>query len=176
MRAVLLVAVGATTILLLAGAPPGPRAGTVGGEVTANAAMANSPAPKSPEVEWLEYGEALDRAKRENKHLIVDFYTNWCGWCRRMDHDTYGDSAVATYLSAHFVLAKVNAESPKRIKVGESTKSGIELAREFGVNSFPITWFIKPDGTKIDKLMGYQAPGPFRNVLVFVHERRYERN
>jgi thioredoxin-related protein len=175
MRVSLLVAAGVATVLLLFGAPHGPRAVTLTEEQGRTEPAGTAPQLGAPSVEWLDYGEALDRAKRENKHLIVDFYTNWCGWCRRMDHDTYGDSAVATYLRAHFVVSKVNAESPKRFKVGEGSKSGIELAREFGVGSFPITWFIEPDGTKIDKLMGYQAAVPFRNVLVFVHERRYER-
>ena len=175
MRASLLVAVGATIVLLVSGAPHGPRAGMVARAAEPDPPAASAGQPNSPELEWLEYGAALERAKKENKHVIVDFYTNWCGWCKRMDHDTYGDSAVATYLRQHFVVSKVNAESPKRFKVGDGSKSGIELAREFQVSSFPITWFMKPDGTKIDKLMGYQAPGPFRNVLVFVHERRYDR-
>jgi len=129
----------------------------------------------APGLEWLDYGVALDRARVENKHLLVDFYTNWCGWCRRMDRDTYGDSTVAAYLREHFVLAKVNAESPQRFKVGETTKSGIELAREFGVQSFPITWFIRPDGRPIDRLPGYQPPQVFVKVLEVVHERRYEK-
>ncbi len=176
MRGALLVALGATFVLLLSLSPTGPQMGAVAGEADSAPSKGGISGSKVPEVEWLEYGDALDRARQENKHLIVDFYTNWCGWCRRMDHDTYGDSAVAAYLRDHFVLAKVNAESPKRFRVGAGSKSGVELAREFGVDSFPITWFIKPDGSKIDKLMGYQPPGPFHNVLVFVHERRYERN
>lgn len=133
------------------------------------------PAPRAPSLDWLEYGEALVRARSENKHVIIDFYTNWCGWCKVMDRNTYGDSSVATYLRRHFVLTKVNAESPKRLKVGEGTKSGIELARDFGVNSFPITWFLKPDGSRIDKLPGYRPPKDFQKVLTFVHERGYEK-
>jgi thioredoxin-related protein len=127
-----------------------------------------------PALEWLEYGVALDRAKEENKHVIIDFYTNWCGWCRKMDRDTYGDSAIATYLRDHFLLSKVNAESAQRFKVGTETKSGIELAGDFGVRSFPATWFIRPDGRRIDKILGYQPPAQFQRILEVVHERRYE--
>jgi thioredoxin-related protein len=132
-------------------------------------------APPGPSLDWLEYGDALDRARSENKHVIIDFYTNWCGWCKVMDRKTYGDSSVASYLRQHFVLTKVNAESPKRLRVGGGTKSGIELARDFGVNSFPITWFLKPDGSRIDKLPGYRPPQEFQKVLSFVHERGYEK-
>jgi thioredoxin-related protein len=136
----------------------------------------NQPAGKAPSVEWLEYGDALDRARQENKHLLVDFYTNWCGWCKVMDKNTYGDSTVATYLRDHFVLTKVNAESPKRIRVGDGTKSGIELARDYGVGSFPITWFVKPDGNRLDRIMGYVPPDRFHKALVYVHERGYEKS
>jgi thioredoxin-related protein len=176
MRASTWAVLGVATVLCVTAGSRQPLGEADAAEPASLAPAVTAPGTGAPEVQWLEYGEALSRAKRENKHVIVDFYTNWCGWCRRMDHDTYGDSAVAAYLRDNFVLSKVNAESPKRFKVGDSTKSGIELAREFGVSSFPITWFMRPDGTKIDKLMGYQPPGPFRNVLVFVHERRYDRN
>ena len=134
------------------------------------------PAARAPRLQWVEYGLALDRARQENKHLIVDFYTDWCGWCKKMDRDTYGDSTVASYLNEHFIVSKVNAESPQRFKVGETTISGIELARQYSVQSFPITWFIRPNGERIDKLPGYQPPAQFQKVLEFVHERRYEKS
>lgn len=131
-------------------------------------------APQGEAIQWLEYGDALDRAKKEKKHVVVDFYTDWCGWCKVMDRKTYAHPGVAAYLNEHFVLAKVNAESPKRFKVGEGTKSGVEVAREFAVRSFPITWFLRPDGSRIDQLPGYRPPEEFQRVLEFIHGRQYE--
>ena len=131
-------------------------------------------APQTEAVEWLEYGAALERAKKEKKHVLIDFYTDWCGWCKVMDRKTYAHPGVAAYLNEHFVLAKVNAESPKRFKVGDDTKSGVEVAREYSINSFPITWFLRPDGTRINQLPGYRAPEEFQRVLEYIHERQYE--
>lgn len=153
--------------------------GSALGVVWAEDSKPSSGAGKSlrsaPALEWLEYGEALERAKRENKHVLIDFYTSWCGWCKVMDRNTYADSAVGAFLGQHFLISKINAESPKRFKVAEGTQSGQELAREFGVNSFPITWFVKPDGSRLDKVSGYVPPDRFMKVLQFVHERSYDK-
>ena len=134
------------------------------------------PGTRVEALEWLDYGRALERAQKEDKHVLIDFYTNWCGWCKKMDRDTYGDSAVTSYLRDHFVLSKVNAESDKRFRVSGGTMSGIELARQFQVSSFPITWFLKPDGSKLDRVSGYVPADRFIYALRFVHERRYEQS
>ena len=138
------------------------------------AAKPRPPEP-TPQLQWLEYGQAVARGRKEEKHVLIDFYTDWCGWCKRMDRTTYGDAKVARYLRQHFVLAKVNAESSKPIKVGADTTSGVKLARMFGVSSFPITWFLKPDGGRLARLQGFLPPDRFLEALQYVHERRYEK-
>lgn len=126
-----------------------------------------------PAVQWLAYGEALQKAEKEDKHVIVDFYTNWCGWCKVMDRKTYADPAVVDLLSQHFVLAKINAESGRKFAVGSEEMSGRDLARQFGVTQFPMTWFLKPDGSRLANLPGYIPAERFTKVLEYVHERRY---
>jgi len=127
------------------------------------------------QVEWLEYGVAIDRAKQENKHVVIDFYTNWCSWCKRMERTTYADSAVVDFLRKNFLVTKINAESKTRIKVGDTDTSGEELAREFAVDRFPITWFVKPDGSRLDNLPGYVPADKFLKVLTFVQTRAYDK-
>src|SRR5438309_1785572 len=61
-------------------------------------------------VSWKTINEALDQAPKNNKKIVLDVFTDWCGWCKRMDRDTYADSAVAAYLDEHFVASKMNPE------------------------------------------------------------------
>ena len=44
-------------------------------------------------VQWITFEEALERNKQEPRKILVDFYTDWCGWCKRMDRDVYARNA-----------------------------------------------------------------------------------
>jgi thioredoxin-related protein len=135
------------------------------------------PAPGyPPPIEWVEFGTALDRAATEDKHIIIDFYTDWCGWCKVMDRKTYTDPRVMSLLHEGFVVSKVNAESSKRFRVGDRMMSGRELAREYRVQSFPMTWFLKPDGSPLANIPGYIDANRFVRALEYVQERSYEKS
>jgi len=134
-------------------------------------------APESGTVaplEWLEFGDALDKAVAEDKHVIIDFYTDWCGWCKVMDRKTYADPRVMKLLNEGFVIAKINAESNKRFRVGDKEMSGRELARQYRVQSFPMTWFLKPDGSQLANVPGYIDANKFLRALEYVQARNYE--
>ena len=125
-------------------------------------------------LEWMEFGDALDKAVAEDKHIIIDFYTDWCGWCKVMDRKTYADPRVMKLLNEGFVIAKINAESNKRFRVGDSEMTGRELARQYRVQSFPMTWFLKPDGSQLANVPGYIDAEKFLRALEYVQERSYE--
>jgi thioredoxin-related protein len=123
---------------------------------------------------WLEFGEALDKAAAEDKHIINDFYTDWCGWCKVMDRKTYADPRVMKLLHEAFAISKINAESGKRFRVGDREMTGKELAREYRVQSFPMTWFLKPDGSQLANVPGYIEANKFVRALEYVQARNYE--
>ena len=64
---------------------------------------------------WMTWDEAIAAQKQAPKHLLVDLYTDWCGWCKRMDETSWSDPEVAAYLEEHFYAVKFDAESKEPI-------------------------------------------------------------
>jgi len=136
-------------------------------------APASAPAA-SERVVWSELDPALVEAKRAQKPLLVDVYTDWCGWCKRMDKTTYADPEVRDYVQSAFVPARVNAEDDKRSAsyLGE-TRTYRQFADTFRISGYPTTLFLAPDGQLITQLPGYVKPGAFLTVLRYVAEGHY---
>ena len=91
---------------------------------------------------------ALRSASDGNRVVVVDVYTDWCGWCKRMDQDIYGDPQVAA-LGREAVFLKLNAEDQSE---------GQRFAREHRVNGFPTTIIIDSSGRNLQTRIGYVSP------------------
>lgn len=127
------------------------------------------------EVSWLSYDKGLEIAKKQKKHLIVDFYTSWCGWCKRMDKDTYTNNEVKKLLTDNYVAVKLNAESNKSLSINGKNVTERQVAQDFRVSGFPTTCFLKPDGERIACLPGYAGPEHFSNILSYIKDKAYEK-
>ena len=114
-------------------------------------------------VNWeQDYDLGLAKAKKDKKLVMVDMYTDWCGWCRRLDKDTYANKDVADKLAKDFVTVKVNPEkSPK----------GAKLARQFGTRGYPHIVFVGADGNKVSEIAGYLPPKEFLRQLELISEQ-----
>ena len=133
-------------------------------------------APKPAEkLEWLAFDAATARAKDQKKHVIVDIYTTWCGWCRVMEQQTYGDPQVAAYLRDNFVLAKVNGESSAKLKWRGRELTERQFARTVGVTGYPATYFLKPYAELLGGMGGFLRPTEFMVYASYVSTRWYEK-
>lgn len=74
----------------------------------------------------IDFNEALKQSQAENKLVFIDFYTDWCGPCRKMSKEVFPQKQVGDYFNAQFVCIKLNAE-----------KEGKELAQKFEVKAYP---------------------------------------
>ena len=61
-------------------------------------------------VKWYSLEEAVALQKKKPKKIFIDMYTDWCGWCKRMDATTFTDPAVSAYLNENFYCVKFDAE------------------------------------------------------------------
>lgn len=89
------------------------------------------------------FDEALARARDEKRLLLVDIYTDWCGWCKKLDREVFADGRVGA-AAKDLVAVKVNAE-----------KGGEEIARRYRVRGYPTILFLDGEGNVVERVDGY---------------------
>ena len=71
-----------------------------------------SPRPaEGPHIKWLTWEQAQAEQKKKPKKVFVDIYTDWCGWCKKMDATTFENPKIAQYMIDNFYCVKFNAET-----------------------------------------------------------------
>jgi len=125
------------------------------------------------ELQWISIMEALDVARMENKKIVLDVYTDWCGWCKRMDRDVYANAKVADYMNQKFVASKMNPE-----KRGNLTYSGTEytlaqFGQALGIRGYPATVFFNEKGEVLTMVAGYIKADEFLKILTYFGDDHY---
>lgn len=116
-------------------------------------------------LKWYSFDKGLAKAQVENKILLVDFYTDWCGWCKKMDKSTYGDDNVRKILNENFIAAKLNPEKEGSVTFNGQTVSQSEFAKAVKVTGYPTTGFFRNDSVFIGKVSGYFEAEKFIEIL-----------
>jgi thioredoxin-related protein len=119
---------------------------------------------------WLNWDQGLSEASITKRPILVDVYTDWCGWCKRMDRDVYARDDVRTYLNQHFVLVRLNAESADEARYGGRTLTSRALAQQLRVSGYPTTIFLKANGDHIANVPGYVPADRFKLMLQYIGE------
>lgn len=97
----------------------------------------------------ISFNEAGTLAQKEHKVIIIDFYTTWCGPCKLLDKTTWQDKDVTKFLNDNSISLKIDAEAQA------------DLAHQFHIHGYPTILFIKPDGSELDRFVGYLNPERF---------------
>ena len=122
---------------------------------------------------------------KKKKKFMVDVYTDWCGWCKRMDAATFEQPEVAKYLNENFYPVKLDAEMKEDIVFAGNTFSYIANAGRRGVHtlaysllegqmSYPSIVFLTEDVERIMISKGYKGPEDFIVELEYTAGDHYK--
>jgi thioredoxin-related protein len=129
----------------------------------------------STDVTWRDWNSGLKEAGATSRPVLVDVYTDWCGWCRRMEKDVYSRSDVRDYVSRHFVTVKLNAESDTPAFYEKKPYTSRTLAERFRVSGYPTTIFLRPGGNHIANVPGYVPADRFMLLLRYIGDGHLDR-
>jgi len=128
-------------------------------------------------VNWIGFEEAIELNKKEPRPIVVDLYTDWCGWCKRMDKDTYANETIAKYINENFYAVKMDGEGKEDINFKGNTfkfkQEGRSKYHEFaaaimkGKMSYPSTAFFNKEEQLLQTVPGYLTKEKFEKILAF---------
>lgn len=130
--------------------------------------------PVAADVKWHSFDEGVALARQENKKILVDVYTDWCVWCKKMDKEVYTNGAVGQSMTTNFIAVKLNAESQKGVTFDGTPMNEASLAGTMGVTGYPTVVFLDPAAKPITKISGYMEPKEFASVLQFIGGDHYK--
>ena len=138
------------------------------------------------DIQWLSWEEAVALTQNEGntKKVFVDVYTDWCGWCKKMDKDTFQNPEVAQYMQENFYMVKFDAEGKDPIEFDGKTFNYVpsgrrgyhELAAALLQNrlSYPTVVFLDKDLKMLSPVPGYQKAKPFLKIARFFGDDIYK--
>lgn len=136
--------------------------------------------PLAAQINWLTWEEAQAKNKTEPRKIMVDVYTQWCGWCKKMDRETFEQPEIANYINKNFYPVKFDAETKTPIEFNNKTyefiKSGSsgyhQLAAEimFGKLSYPTIVFLDEKLNILQPLPGYKDPASLDKIMRYFAE------
>ena len=145
----------------------------------------NAQTEPSESINWLTFEEAVKQNLENPKKIFIDVYTEWCGWCKKMDQTTFLDKDVIAYMNENFYAVKFDAEQTENVEFMGHTfinpnqlgtqKSTHQLATALlqGKMSYPSYVFMNEANVGITVLPGYVNAQQLLNALKYIATNAY---
>lgn len=132
------------------------------------------------EINWLTFEEAVKAQEKQPRKIVIDMYTDWCGWCKVMDRETFSDPEIIEYVNKHFYAVKFNAEQKEPITFQGKTYNFVNTGRRGihtlayslmqGKASYPSFVFLDEKFNNLGVSKGFKKPDAFISDLKQVAE------
>jgi len=144
-------------------------------------AKPNDPVDK---IKWMSFEQAYELNKKKPKKIFIDMYTDWCGWCKRMDATTFANPVIVEYMNKNFYNVKMNAERKDTVVIDGttfvnpnpgSTRSSHQLAIELlrGKMSYPSFIFLNEKSQLLTVVAGYQPAKEFEAIIHYFADNAF---
>ncbi|QTA79064.1 Thioredoxin-fold containing protein [Desulfonema limicola] len=117
---------------------------------------------KEQDINWQNYEAGMALGKNKSKKILINFYADWCTYCKKMDKDTYTNKSVISYINENFIPIKVNSDKNRKI------------AMNYRVTGLPSTWFVAETGENIGNRPGYIDAETMIPILKYIHTDSYK--
>lgn len=107
----------------------------------------------SNSLNWYSFKEYATLRDSNDKKIFIHFWAQWCGYCHKMEKETFRNPQVVSYLNENFFLIKVDTDRERY------------ATRAFRVRGLPYNLFLTKEGDTIDVREGYISPGTFMKIL-----------
>lgn len=135
-------------------------------------------------IKWYTLKEAIEQNKKQPRKILIDMYTDWCGWCKKMEKETFQHPAIARYINEYFYPVKFNAEThdtiefkgEKYINTSNFPRTPHSLALKLMNNraSYPTIVYLDEELNPISAVPGYMTPTDIEPVLIFFARNIYK--
>lgn len=125
---------------------------------------------------WHDFNEGYKLSVESGKPMVVDFYADWCSWCKVMDEKTFADPTIKKLLNDNFILVRIDVEKQSEITYKEKTYQTREFQAAMQVTGLPTLAFFDKKGEFITTLPGYVDAEKFRPVLTYISSECYNKN
>jgi thioredoxin-related protein len=134
------------------------------------------------EIHWMSFPQAVALNKANPKKIFIDVYTQWCGWCKRMDASTYKDTSVIKYMNEKFYAVKLDAETKDTIRLDDKVfvfkpeykANEIAIALLNQQMSYPTSVYLDEQFSMLGPSPGYQTSEQLLPQLKYFAENIYK--